>query len=1329
MLQAVGFVTGLSKHPNFLAKGAPGCVGFVLARVTPLKRTISRSSPRHLLRSIDRVSVSLGTLLPRWLPQIVLLLLILPLAHLPAAQLHEARVSQIVRDVKLLPKDAVPRPAKLSDQVRNGTAVRTGEESRTELTFSDQTLARLGANTIFTFDQGTRNLELNGGAMLLRVPKNSGGAEIHTAAISAAITGTTVMLEYHPDAFIKFIVLEGTGRIFRKDHVGESVLVHAGQMLIVNPKSANLPDPVDVDLERLIKTSALLSGDFATIPSLTLIERAIHVQAQQKAEHALLDTNLVILGGGTAVTLTDGTEAIDQRAAVMQTTAPAPPPPSTTPTATPVPTATPTPTASMSPTPSATPTPTVTATPTPTATATPTPTATATPTPTVTATPTPTVSPTSTPTPTITPSPTATPTITPTPTATPATSATYNGGTGNWSDPTKWNPQVVPNNGNNGTDYDVFFASGALTQDIIAGVTINQLFMSGGTLILTNPLTLNVGLQFTGGAITSGLLNIAGVSSQSALMTVSNTTLNNSGSYDLVLNGNAFSGGGSIFNNSGTLTAHATDGTVTFNIPLSNTGTIAAEVGTFSLFSGGSITGIASASAGAVLQFASNFIIGDGAQFAGAGLVQFNNGTTTTLSGAITNNGNVLVDSTGSFTDFVLGSDVTLSGTGVLSLVNADRVRGSGILTNAGNTIEGETSNSGSLGNNEIGLVNQAGGVIDANVSGLILNVDPNSTVGLTNQGLMEASDGGILLLNGSGGGGFDNSGGTISALDGSEVRLSNGTVVTGGTFTTAGTGAIHNFDTTTLISITNAGSFIGNNGSTTTIAGTLTNTGTILIDSIGSFTDLFLNGDVTLNGGGVLTLSNADRVRGDGGILTNVDNTIQGETSNSGSLGNNEIGIINQSLIEANVAGLFLNVDPNAVSGLTNTGTMQASGGGILQLNGSGAGDFNNAGGLIQALDGSEVDLLNGVNIVGGTLTTAGTGVIRNLNTTTLNGVTNSGTFIANNGSTTTLVGTINNTGSLLIDSTGNFTDLTINGDVTLTGGSTLTLLNADRVRGTGTLFNGGPNGEAFTIQGETSNSGSLGTDELAIVNRSGGLIDANMFNDDGGLILNVDPRATDGLINQGIMRASQGGILLLNGNGGGAFDNTAGTIEALDGSQVQLTNGASVTGGLLSTTGTGTILNLNTATLTTLTNAGSFIANNGTTTTFVGTITNTGSIRINSTGNFTDLTLAGSVTLTGGGTLTLSNADRLRGSGILTNVNNTIQGETSNSGSLGTNEIGIINQSLIDANVSGLILNVDPSLTDGVVNQGTMRASNGGILQLNGSGGGGLYQHRCHH
>jgi len=170
---------------------------------------------------------------PQWefvLAAIVLLSLMVSAGMTIGAQLKEARVTQVIKEVQLLPTQAAPRPATVNDNVRDGTAVRTGADSRTELTFTDQTLARLGANMIFSFNEGTRNLDLGGGAMLLYVPKGAGGAKISTAAITAAITGTTVLLEYHPYAYIKFISLEGIARVFLKHYLGESVLIYPGQM-------------------------------------------------------------------------------------------------------------------------------------------------------------------------------------------------------------------------------------------------------------------------------------------------------------------------------------------------------------------------------------------------------------------------------------------------------------------------------------------------------------------------------------------------------------------------------------------------------------------------------------------------------------------------------------------------------------------------------------------------------------------------------------------------------------------------------------------------------------------------------------------------------------------------------------------------------------------------------------------------------------------------------------------------------------------------------------------------------------------------------------------
>ncbi|MGH8164161.1 MAG: hypothetical protein ACREP1_07510, partial [Rhodanobacteraceae bacterium] len=300
---------------------------------------------------------------------------------------------------------------------------------------------------------------------------------------------------------------------------------------------------------------------------------------------------------------------------------------------------------------------------------------------------------------------------------------------------------------------------------------------------------------------------------------------------------------------------------------------------------------------------------------------------------------------------------------------------------------------------------------------------------GLTNQGLMEASNGGILLLDGSGGGQtFSNTGATISALGGSQVQLANGVSINGGALSTSGTGKFVNTSTATLTNLTNTGTFIGDNSSVTTIAGAITNKGSISLNSTSDSTDLVLAGNVTLTGGGTINLQRSDRIRGSG-ILTNVNNIIHGET-NTGSFGNNKIGIVNRAagLIDANVAGSRLLVDPNSASGLTNLGVMQASNGGFLRLTGNGGGAFTNAGGLIQALAGSEVELTGGATIVGGTLTTSNSGIIRNLDSAILNGVSLTGTFIANNNSTTTLVGAITDTGDIFLNSAANTTDLVIN-------------------------------------------------------------------------------------------------------------------------------------------------------------------------------------------------------------------------------------------------------------------------------------------------------------
>ena len=106
-----------------------------------------------------------------------------------ADELKEAKVTQVIQDVRVLPSNASPRPAAVNDDVRHGTAVQTGAQSRSELTFKDQTITRLGEKTIFSVGEGARAINLGSGQFLLYAPKKAGGAKVKMGPVTAAISG------------------------------------------------------------------------------------------------------------------------------------------------------------------------------------------------------------------------------------------------------------------------------------------------------------------------------------------------------------------------------------------------------------------------------------------------------------------------------------------------------------------------------------------------------------------------------------------------------------------------------------------------------------------------------------------------------------------------------------------------------------------------------------------------------------------------------------------------------------------------------------------------------------------------------------------------------------------------------------------------------------------------------------------------------------------------------------------------------------------------------------------------------------------------------------
>jgi len=192
-----------------------------------------------------------------------------------ALDFSQGRVTQIVQDVKVLPSGAAARPATVNETVHQGSAVQTGTQSRSELTFQDQTITRLGEKTIFTVGQGARTIELGSGQFLLYVPKKAGGAKVKMGSVTAAITGTTVLGHVYQSGVVEFTVLEGSA-CMHLDKWGQAMYVQAGQRVTYDPMTQRFDNPVDVDVQEQL--SSPLVADFRRLPSYGLIEDEIAIQ-------------------------------------------------------------------------------------------------------------------------------------------------------------------------------------------------------------------------------------------------------------------------------------------------------------------------------------------------------------------------------------------------------------------------------------------------------------------------------------------------------------------------------------------------------------------------------------------------------------------------------------------------------------------------------------------------------------------------------------------------------------------------------------------------------------------------------------------------------------------------------------------------------------------------------------------------------------------------------------------------------------------------------------------------------------------------------------------
>lgn len=220
-------------------------------------------------------------------------------------------------------------PVALDSAVRSGEKIFTGKDSRIEIILSDGILARLGSDTILKIDNKGRGFTLEQGTLLVQAPEQaSPPVSIKTEKVSYAVKGSTVMVEHAPEGYSKFIVVGGTANASIKGRFGEKMVVDSGKMLIIQPGSENLSDPVDVDLNRLIQTSTLinLKGDDRTSRGrVTLqpdnINSAVSKQQKDISDGILTDTNLVMLSGISLIIASDNLlKTLESRSDVLLNT-------------------------------------------------------------------------------------------------------------------------------------------------------------------------------------------------------------------------------------------------------------------------------------------------------------------------------------------------------------------------------------------------------------------------------------------------------------------------------------------------------------------------------------------------------------------------------------------------------------------------------------------------------------------------------------------------------------------------------------------------------------------------------------------------------------------------------------------------------------------------------------------------------------------------------------------------------------------------------------------------------------------------------------------------
>ena len=209
-----------------------------------------------------------------------------------AAAFKQSKVTQVVNDVQIISAaDQTKKSATVNDIFTMPDILRTGPSSRAELVAEDDTVTRVGANTIFSFDPASRTIDLQQGSLLFHSPHGKGGGTIHTGSATASVLGSTLIVSATPNGGFKVISLEDQAEI--KFLNGLHQHLNPGQMTYILPGGNHLAPIVVFRLDDLTKNSLLIKGFNHPLTSMPLIIHEMEKQLKLIESGKATDTGLL----------------------------------------------------------------------------------------------------------------------------------------------------------------------------------------------------------------------------------------------------------------------------------------------------------------------------------------------------------------------------------------------------------------------------------------------------------------------------------------------------------------------------------------------------------------------------------------------------------------------------------------------------------------------------------------------------------------------------------------------------------------------------------------------------------------------------------------------------------------------------------------------------------------------------------------------------------------------------------------------------------------------------------------------------------------------------